>query len=117
ARAGATDGPIAGKPGTTDDLGDAWFSGFDPDLTRGVWVGYDQKKPLGQGMSGAEAALPIWIEIFKAWIGDRKDQPKFEAPGNIVFVAVDKTTGAAAEGVPGAINEAFIAGTQPGSIR
>jgi penicillin-binding protein 1A len=117
-KAAALDWPIAGKTGTTDDFSDAWFIGFDPDITLGVWVGYDQKKPLGQGMSGAEAALPIWIEIFKAWIGDRKEPPTFEPPGNIVFVAVDKASGAAAaEGTPGAISEAFIAGTQPGSIR
>ena len=110
--------PVAGKTGTTDDFSDAWFIGFDPDITLGVWVGYDQKKPLGSGMSGAEAALPIWIEIFKAWIGDRTDPPAFEPPGNIVFIPVDKTSGAAAaEGTPGAISEAFIAGTQPGSIR
>jgi penicillin-binding protein 1A len=112
----ALDWPIAGKTGTTDDFSDAWFIGFDPDVTVGVWVGYDVKKPLGQGMSGAEAALPIWIEIFKTWIGERKDQPKFEPPTNIVFVPVDKTTGAVGDG-PGSINEAFIAGTQPGSIR
>ena len=37
--------------------------------------------------TGAEAALPIWIDIMKAWIGDRKDPPKFEPPGNIVFVS------------------------------
>jgi len=82
-----------------------------------VWVGYDQKKPLGPGMSGAEAALPIWVNIFRAYIGNRKDAPKFDAPGNIVFVAIDKATGGAAEGTPGAFTEAFIAGTQPGSIR
>jgi penicillin-binding protein 1A len=116
-KAMALNWPVAGKTGTTDDFSDAWFVGFDPDITLGVWVGYDQKKPLGQGMSGAEAALPIWVNIFKAYIGDRKDAPKFDAPGNIVFVAVDKTTGAAAEGTPGAFTEAFIAGTQPGSIR
>jgi penicillin-binding protein 1A len=116
-KAAALNWPIAGKTGTTEDFGDAWFIGFDPDITLGVWVGYDQKKPLGHGMTGAEAALPIWIDIFKAWIGDRKDPPQFQAPGNIVFMPVDKTTGAPADGVPGAINEAFIAGTQPGSIR
>ena len=117
-KAMALDWPIAGKTGTTDDFSDAWFVGFDPDITLGVWVGYDQKKPLGQGMSGAEAALPIWINVFKAYIGDRKDAPKFEPPGNIVFIAVDKTTGSSTEpGTPGAISEAFIAGTQPGSIR
>jgi penicillin-binding protein 1A len=116
-KAMALNWPIAGKTGTTEDFGDAWFLGFDTDLTLGVWVGYDQKKPLGSGMTGAEAALPIWIDIFKAWIGDRKDPPQFQPPGNIVFVPVDKTTGAPADGVPGALSEAFIAGTQPGSIR
>ncbi len=116
-KAMALNWPVAGKTGTTDDFSDAWFVGFDPDITLGVWVGYDLKKPLGQGMSGAEAALPIWINIFKTYIGDRKDAPKFEPPGNIVFVSIDKTTGNPAEGTPGAFTEAFIAGTQPGSIR
>lgn len=115
-KAAALNWPIAGKTGTTEDFGDAWFIGFDPDLTLGVWVGYDQKRPLGPGMAGAEAALPIWIDIFKAWIDDRKEQPKFEAPGNIVFVNVDRNTGAPTD-EPGALSEAFIAGTQPGSIR
>ena len=116
-KAMALNWPVAGKTGTTDDFSDAWFVGFDPDITLGVWVGYDQKKPLGQGMSGAGAALPIWINIFKAYIGDRKDAPTFEPPGNIVFVSVDKATGNPAEGTPGAFSEAYIAGTQPGSIR
>ena len=117
-RAAALDWPIAGKTGTTDDFTDAWFIGFDPDLTLGVWVGYDLKKPLGPGMAGAEAALPIWIDIFKTWIGDRKERPSFEAPGNIVFVSVDKSNGEPTDAdTPGALKEAFIAGTQPGSIR
>jgi penicillin-binding protein 1A len=117
-KARALNWPVAGKTGTTDDFSDAWFIGFDPDITLGVWVGYDQKKPLGQGMSGAEAALPIWVQIMKAHIGERKDPPKFEAPGNIVFVPIDKLSGSAsADGAPGAFLEAFIAGTQPGSIR
>jgi penicillin-binding protein 1A len=117
ARAGSISWPIAGKTGTTDDYTDAWFIGFDPDITIGVWVGYDQKKTLGRGMEGARAALPIWMDIMKAYIGDRKDPPKFEPPSNIVFVSVDKDSGNAVEpGAPGAINEAFIAGTQPGSF-
>ncbi len=69
-------------------------------------------------MTGTTAALPIWMDIMKAWIGDRKDAPKFEPPGNIVFMTVDKGTGGiTTEGTPGAISEAFIAGTQPGSIK
>ena len=58
-----------------------------------MWVGYDQKKPIGHGETGAEAALPIWIDIMKAWIGDRKEPPTFEPPGNIVFMSVDRLTG------------------------
>ena len=116
AKAAALDWPIGGKTGTTDDYGDAWFIGFDPDITIGLWIGYDQKRSMGQAGTGAETALPIWIEIMKAWIGDRKDAPKFEAPGNIIFLPVDRLSGEpSAEGSTGAISEAFIAGTQPGS--
>ncbi len=118
AKAASLNWPLGGKTGTTDDYTDAWFIGFDPDLTLGVWVGLDQKKPIGQNMTGAEAALPIWMDVMKAWIGDRKEPPAFTAPGNIIFVNVDKSTGSAADpATPGAIPEAFIAGTQPGSIR
>jgi penicillin-binding protein 1A len=117
-KAASINWPLAGKTGTTDDYTDAWFIGFDPDITIGVWVGLDQKKPIGSNMTGAEAALPIWMDIMKAWIGDRKEPPQFASPGNIVFVTVDKGSGdPAVEGTPGAIPEAFIAGTQPGSIR
>jgi penicillin-binding protein 1A len=118
AKAASLNWPLGGKTGTTDDYTDAWFIGFDPDITVGVWVGLDQKKPIGQNMTGAEAALPIWMDIMKAWIGDRKEPPAFTPPGNIIFVNVDKSTGSAADpATPGAISEAFIAGTQPGSIR
>jgi penicillin-binding protein 1A len=118
AKAASLNWPLGGKTGTTDDYTDAWFIGFDPDITLGVWVGFDQKKPIGHNMTGAEAALPIWMDIMKAWIGDRKDPPTFEAPGNIIFVSVDKGSGnPAADGTTGAISEAFIAGTQPGGIR
>jgi penicillin-binding protein 1A len=118
AKAAALNWPLGGKTGTTDDYTDAWFIGFDPDITVGVWVGLDQKKPIGSNMTGSEAALPIWIDIMKAWIGERKEPPQFPSPGNIVFVTVDKGSGEpAADGTPGAIPEAFIAGTQPGSIR
>ena len=119
ATAASLDWPLAGKTGTTNDYTDAWFTGFDPNLTVGVWIGFDDKKPLGPAETGAQAALPIWIEFMRAYIekrGDRATPPAFEAPGNIVFVAVDRATGApAAPDAPGSITEAFIAGTQPGS--
>jgi penicillin-binding protein 1A len=115
-KAAALNWPIGGKTGTTDDYTDAWFVGFDPDVTIGVWTGYDVKKSMGPAGTGADSALPIWIEIMKAWIGDRKEPPAFEPPGNIVFVSVDRASGnAATDGTPGAITESFIAGTQPGS--
>ncbi|RPJ71826.1 MAG: PBP1A family penicillin-binding protein [Acidobacteria bacterium] len=113
--------PLAGKTGTTNDYTDAWFTGFDPNITVGVWVGHDDKKPLGPSETGTQAALPIWIRFMKAYIerrGDRQNPPAFQAPGNIVFVSVDRTTGSPLGGdTPGAISEAFIAGTQPGGIR
>jgi penicillin-binding protein 1A len=115
AAAAALDWPIAGKTGTMDEYTDAWFIGFDPDITVGVWVGYDEKKPLGRGETGAQAALPIWMEFMKPYIERRraKGMPEFTAPGNIVFLAVDRGSGSPASDATNAINEAFIAGTEP----
>jgi penicillin-binding protein 1A len=117
AAAAALDWPVAGKTGTVDDYTDAWFIGFDPDITVGVWVGYDEKKSLGPRETGAEAALPIWIDVMKAYIArrGRDPMPQFAAPGNIVFLAVDRSTGAPSDDATQAINEAFISGTQPSS--
>ena len=107
--------PLGGKTGTTDDFGDAWFIGFDPDITVGVWVGYDERKPIGPSETGAMAALPIWMDFMRAYIGprDKTQPPEFVPPGNIVFLSVDKSSGAPDEG--GGIMEAFISGTQPGT--
>jgi penicillin-binding protein 1A len=117
AKAASLNWPVGGKTGTTDDYTDAWFVGFDPDITIGVWVGMDQKKTIGRNMTGSEAALPIWMDVMKAWIGDRQEPPKFEPPGNIVFVSVDHSGASTDAATPGAISEAFIAGTQPGGMR
>lgn len=106
--AAALDWPIGGKTGTTDDYTDAWFIGFDPDITVGVWIGLDEKKPIGYAQTGTTAALPIWIDIMKPWVERRRDEgatPEFARPGNIVFAETEYGT------------EAFIAGTQPGGIR
>ena len=114
AAAAALDWPIAGKTGTMDEYTDAWFIGFDPDITIGVWIGYDEKKPLGPGETGAVAALPIWIETMKGYLAarGRDKKPGFTAPGNIVFAQVDRTDGTPSA-APDAITDAFIAGTQP----
>ncbi|MBI3484101.1 MAG: PBP1A family penicillin-binding protein [Acidobacteria bacterium] len=58
--------PLGGKTGTTNEFSDAWFMGFSPSLTTGVWVGYDEKISLGNKETGARAALPIWMELMKA---------------------------------------------------
>src|SRR3954447_4421494 len=112
--------PLAGKTGTVDDNTDAWFVGFDPDITVGVWLGFDDKrKSLGGAEQGAFAALPIWMDFMKTYIDGRDDKdsaPAFEAPGTIVSVAVEKSNGAALPGgAPDSINETFIAATQPGA--
>src|SRR6266540_973940 len=110
---------LAGKTGTVDDNTDAWFIGFDPDITVGVWVGNDEKrKSLGTAEQGSFAALPMWMEFMKSYIDgrpDKDDPPQFQAPGNIVFLSVQKGDGAVLPSdTPGAIREAFISGTQPG---
>jgi penicillin-binding protein 1A len=115
AKAAALDWPLGGKTGTTNDYTDAWFVGFDPDVTIGVWVGFDQKRPLGPKETGGVAALPIWMDVMKAWIASKPSRPEFAPPGNVVFVSVDRSTGTSTDGTaPGAITEVFIAGTQPG---
>jgi penicillin-binding protein 1A len=59
--------PAAGKTGTTQDYTDAWFVGYTPQLTAGVWVGFDDKQiSLGKKETGARAALPIWLEFMQA---------------------------------------------------
>jgi penicillin-binding protein 1A len=62
--------PLGGKTGTTNDFTDAWFIGFTPSITAAVWVGYDEKKTLGQKQSGAVVALPIWIEAMQSILKD-----------------------------------------------
>ena len=68
--------PLGGKTGTTNDFTDAWFIGFSPSVTCGVWVGYDEKKTLGKKETGAQAALPIWLDFMKVAIAG-KDNEQF----------------------------------------
>ena len=101
----------AGKSGTTNDLRDAWFVGFTPELLTVVWVGLDDNQPLG--MSGAQAALPIWTSfMMKALAGH--PNVGFEAPGGVSFVEVDRDTGKLATPTcPRVTLEAFLSGTEP----
>ena len=99
-----------------DEYTDAWFVGFDPDITVGVWVGYDEKKTLGDAEEGARVALPIWIDFVRAHIDDREAPQGFLSPNNIVFRSIDPATGDVTEPWSrGALQETFIAGTEPGA--
>jgi penicillin-binding protein 1A len=60
--------PVAGKTGTTNDFTDAWFIGFSPSITCGVWIGFDEKKSLGNKETGARAALPVWMDFMSVAI-------------------------------------------------
>jgi len=71
--------PLAGKTGTTNDFTDAWFIGFSPSMTAGVWIGFDEKKSLGAKESGARAALPIWMDFMKTALAG-KDPGEFPQP-------------------------------------
>ncbi len=104
----------AGKSGTTNDLRDAWFVGFTPDLLAVVWVGFDDNTPLG--LSGTQAALPIWTEFMKRALAGH-DDVRFEPPEGISFVEIDRDTGRLAlPTCPRVTGEAFLAGTEPVEI-
>jgi penicillin-binding protein 1A len=109
--------PLAGKSGTTNAYTDAWFIGFSPEFTVGVWTGYDDpSKSLGGGATGAQVALPIWIDIFKQLdtLKLRTSKPGFDAPPGIVIVPMDLKTGRRGVGPCGkVVMEAFIAGQEP----
>ena len=101
----------AGKTGTTNDLRDAWFVGFTPELLTVVWVGFDDNQPVG--LSGAQAALPIWTEFMTRALAGRAGD-EFAVPEGISFVDIDKDTGKlATPGCPRVFHEAFLAGTEP----
>ena len=101
----------AGKTGTTNDLRDAWFVGFTPELLTVVWVGLDDNQPLG--LSGAQAALPIWTSFMKNAVAGRGSS-SFSVPPGVSFVEVDRDTGQVATPIcPRVTNEAFLSGTEP----
>jgi penicillin-binding protein 1B len=101
----------AGKTGTTNDLRDAWFIGFTPELLTVVWVGLDNNQPIG--LSGAQAALPMWTAFMKRALAGRPNKP-FDPPDGISTVQIDKQTGKLATPMcPTVIDESFLSGTEP----
>ena len=106
---------IAGKTGTTDDFTDAWFVGFTPRHTILVWVGYDVKRSLGRGMTGAEAALPIWRDLVESGLEDGwlREGEDFAPPPGVVTQAVEYRSGLLPGGTGRVVEEAFVQGTEP----
>jgi penicillin-binding protein 1B len=104
----------AGKTGTTNDLRDAWFMGFTPTLLTAVWVGFDDNQPIG--LSGSQAALPIWTGFMKRALAGRPKE-SFSTPPGIVFVDIDRSSGKIANfNCPSIIREAFLPGSEPYEI-
>jgi penicillin-binding protein 1A len=82
----------AGKTGTTNDVRDAWFVGYTPDIIAGTWVGFDDQKPLGKNETGAVAASPIWLNFMQG-ILEGTPRKIFSIPEGIVFMRIDAETG------------------------
>jgi penicillin-binding protein 1A len=100
--------PIAGKTGTTQDFGDAWFSGFTPDLVTTVWVGYDNPMTLGNNETGAQVAGPIWHDFMAVAL---KNRPvlTFQPPPGVTMASWDSGAGS--------VTDAFKPDQVPGASR
>jgi penicillin-binding protein 1A len=103
-RAKALRRPIAGKTGTTNEMHDAWFIGFTPEIVAGTWVGYDVAQPLGKNESGSRAASPVFVD-FMGRVLRAKPPSEFPVPEGIIFIRMDKKTGLLAP--PGAQEYVF----------
>jgi len=114
-RAKALGRPVAGKTGTTNEFADAWFIGYAPNLAAGVWVGFDDRRSLGDREAGASVALPIWVAYMKKALEQLPVQA-FPIPDDIVFAQVDPKTGQLpASGEPARV-ELFVKGTEPTTV-
>lgn len=104
---------FAGKTGTTNEYSDAWFVGFSPEITTGVWIGNDDNQVLGRGETGGTTALPIWGDFMKVAVAPYPDHD-FQAPADIEFRRVDKVSGLLADATTeDAYFQPFRAGTAP----
>jgi len=99
--------PMAGKTGTTNDFTDAWFLGFTPSLTCGVYVGFDDHRTLGDKEEGARVALPIWMQFMSEVL---KDRPVEEFPHSPLLTNPDQVKQILASAEP----EQLLVGSQPG---
>jgi len=91
-RVKALNRPVAGKTGTTNNLYDAWFLGYTPRYTTGVWVGLDQGGSMGKGETGSRTASPIWLDFMQQAL-EGKPVRTFTVPDDVVFAKIDAKTG------------------------
>jgi len=104
---------LAGKTGTTNDRRDAWFVGYNADLTVATWIGFDQERTLGEHEEGARTALPMWVHFMAEALRGVPEHRQPEPPG-IVRMWVSRGTGSlASAGEFGAVFEVFLAGHAP----
>lgn len=105
--------PVAGKTGTSNEARDTWFVGFTPTTVAGVWVGFDDRRPLGRGEEGARSALPVFIETIRLVEGDSRPAA-FALPPGIDIARIDPRTGLLAPpSMPDGLEEQFLSGTAP----
>ncbi len=104
--------PAAGKTGTTNDIDDAWFIGYTPQLLAGLWVGFDEKRTLGKGETGGHVAAPIW-ERFMERALDGEAILDFPVPAGISFAWINPHTGQRVLPGSGGLLECFRRGTEP----
>jgi penicillin-binding protein 1A len=110
------DSDVAGKTGTTNDEKDTWFVGYTPNLVAGVYIGFDDPKPLGRGATGGSLAAPLFNEFMQAALKGHRPE-KFIIPEGMKLIAVNRKTGMqATEGDPDTIMEAFKPGTGPADV-
>ena len=105
--------PAAGKTGTTNDLRDAWFVGYTPSMVTGVWVGYDDRKPMNHQETGSRAANPIWLYFMTEAVKNRPSED-FPVPEGVVLGKIDAKTGLlAGPHSEKTLTQAFKAGQEP----
>ncbi|MCC7535055.1 MAG: transglycosylase domain-containing protein, partial [Deltaproteobacteria bacterium] len=108
--------PAAGKTGTSNDVRDTWFVGYTPEVVAAVWVGFDDRRPLGRRESGGSTAVPIWTDVVRA-ATHGEPVVEFPRPEGVVPARIDPATGRLAYfDQPDAIEELFLDGTVPTEV-
>ncbi len=108
--------PAGGKTGTSDNCMDNWFLGFTPQITTGVWIGYDDKTVIGKNVTGAHTALPVWTD-FMIKAHENLPVEYFKVPPGIYFKTVCLESGLlATDKCPRIITDVFTEQTMPEGV-